>query len=164
MVWMTVCTNNNVYIIKWYFALCKLHQNCIFFPCSTCINNDTTPALPGVLWWCIPHKSDTAGGSEAIVFICTTISTLQYYHLAGHDADSYSLSYYILFLTFFNCKKSIWIWYRIKSCKESLGKKFSWETFQCDASCNFMPFRQFKKREKHPWRSDAFRKVAGFYK
>ena len=28
--------------------------------------------------------------------------------------------------------------------------------------CDLVPFAQFKKREKHPWRSVAFSKVAGF--
>ena len=31
----------------------------------------------------------------------------------------------------------------------------------CDALCDLVPFAQFKKREKHLWRSVAFRKVAG---
>ena len=30
-----------------------------------------------------------------------------------------------------------------------------------DALCDFLPFVQFKKREKHPWRSVTFNKVAG---
>ena len=29
------------------------------------------------------------------------------------------------------------------------------------ALCNLVPFVQFKKREKHPWRSVTFSKVAG---
>ena len=32
----------------------------------------------------------------------------------------------------------------------------------CDASHDLVPFVQFKKREKHPWKSVAFSKVAGF--
>ena len=32
----------------------------------------------------------------------------------------------------------------------------------CDALRDFVPFVQFKKREKHPWRIVTFRKVAGF--
>ena len=32
----------------------------------------------------------------------------------------------------------------------------------CDVLCNLAPFVEFKKREKHPWRSDTFSKVAGF--
>ena len=31
----------------------------------------------------------------------------------------------------------------------------------CDALRNLIPFVQFKKREKHPWRSVNFSKVAG---
>ena len=31
----------------------------------------------------------------------------------------------------------------------------------CDALRNLLPFVQFKKREKHPWRSVTFSKVAG---
>ena len=30
--------------------------------------------------------------------------------------------------------------------------------FICDALCDLVPFVQFKKREKHPWMSDAFTK------
>ena len=33
----------------------------------------------------------------------------------------------------------------------------------CDALRNLVPFVQFKKREKHPWRSVNFRKVAGLH-
>ena len=32
----------------------------------------------------------------------------------------------------------------------------------CDALRDLVPFVQFKKREKHPWRSITFSKVAGF--
>ena len=31
----------------------------------------------------------------------------------------------------------------------------------CDALHNLVPFVQFKKREKHPWRSFTFSKIAG---
>ena len=31
----------------------------------------------------------------------------------------------------------------------------------CDALRDLVPFVQFKKREKHPWRSVIFSKVAG---
>ena len=33
-----------------------------------------------------------------------------------------------------------------------------------DALCSLASFVQFEKREKHPWRSITFCKVAGFYK
>ena len=32
----------------------------------------------------------------------------------------------------------------------------------CDVLCDLVQFAQFKKREKHPWRSVTFSKVAGF--
>ena len=32
----------------------------------------------------------------------------------------------------------------------------------CDAFRDLLPFVQFKKREKHPWRSVTFSKFAGF--
>ena len=32
----------------------------------------------------------------------------------------------------------------------------------CDALPNLVPFLQFEKGEKHPWRSVTFSKVAGF--
>ena len=32
----------------------------------------------------------------------------------------------------------------------------------CDVLRDLVPFAQFKKREKHPWRSASFSKVAGF--
>ena len=31
----------------------------------------------------------------------------------------------------------------------------------CDAMRDLVPFVQFKKREKHPWRSVTFNKVVG---
>ena len=31
----------------------------------------------------------------------------------------------------------------------------------CDVLCDLVPFVQFKKREKDPWRSVTFSKVAG---
>ena len=31
----------------------------------------------------------------------------------------------------------------------------------CDVLCDLVPFAQFKKREKHPWRSVTLSKVAG---
>ena len=34
----------------------------------------------------------------------------------------------------------------------------------CDVLRDLVPFVQFKKREKHPWRSVNFSKVAGFSK
>ena len=33
--------------------------------------------------------------------------------------------------------------------------------YTCDALRDLVPFVQFKKREKQPWRSVAFSKVAG---
>ena len=33
----------------------------------------------------------------------------------------------------------------------------------CGALRDLIPFGKFKKREKHPWRSVNFSKVAGFY-
>ena len=32
---------------------------------------------------------------------------------------------------------------------------------KCDALCDLVPFVQFKKRKKHPWRSVNFSKAAG---
>ena len=34
--------------------------------------------------------------------------------------------------------------------------------FKCDALRDLVPFVKFKKREKRPWRSVTFSKVAGF--
>ena len=36
------------------------------------------------------------------------------------------------------------------------------EIYVIDALRNLVPFLQFRKREKHPWRSVTFRKIAGF--
>ena len=36
-----------------------------------------------------------------------------------------------------------------------------WCEVICDALHDFVPFAQFKKREKHPWRSVTFSKFAG---
>ena len=37
-----------------------------------------------------------------------------------------------------------------------------WNAHICDALPNLVLFVQFKKREKHPWKSVNFSKVAGF--
>ena len=34
--------------------------------------------------------------------------------------------------------------------------------YMCDALRKLVPFEQFKKREKHSWRSATLNKVAGF--
>ena len=34
--------------------------------------------------------------------------------------------------------------------------------FICDTLCDLVPFVQFYKREKHPWRGVTFSNVAGF--
>ena len=39
---------------------------------------------------------------------------------------------------------------------------FYWTTYNCDALRDLVPFAQFKRREKHPWRSVDFSKVAGW--
>ena len=36
-----------------------------------------------------------------------------------------------------------------------------WDRTTCDKLCDLLPFAQFKKCEKHPWRSVTFSKVAG---
>ena len=41
--------------------------------------------------------------------------------------------------------------------QETSSKKF----LICGALCDLVPFVQFKKREKHPWRSVNVSKVAG---
>ena len=35
--------------------------------------------------------------------------------------------------------------------------------YKCDVLSDLVPLVQFKKREKHPWRSVDFSNVAGFY-
>ena len=40
-------------------------------------------------------------------------------------------------------------------------KEFIWIA-KCDVLRDLVPFVQFKKREKHPWSSVNFSKVAGF--
>ena len=39
---------------------------------------------------------------------------------------------------------------------------FNFVIHKCDALCDLVPFMQFKKREKHSWRSVNSSKVAGF--
>ena len=39
--------------------------------------------------------------------------------------------------------------------------KQTWWSYKCGASRDLVPFVQFKEREKHPWRSVTFSKVAG---
>ena len=36
------------------------------------------------------------------------------------------------------------------------------DSYKCDALRDLVPFVQLQKREKHPWRSVTFSKVAGF--
>ena len=38
---------------------------------------------------------------------------------------------------------------------------FYFSSIDCGALRYLVPFEQFKKREKHPWRSVSFSKVAG---
>ena len=45
---------------------------------------------------------------------------------------------------------------------EKISCKFIIHFFLCGALTDLVPFAQFKKREKHPWRSVTFSKVAGF--
>ena len=46
----------------------------------------------------------------------------------------------------------------LKKVKQGLTSDYQY----IDVLRDFMPFAQFKKREKHPWRSVTFSKVAGF--
>ena len=48
---------------------------------------------------------------------------------------------------------------RKKFCRTIMNKAL---TSICDVLRDLVPFVQFKKREKHPWRNDTFSKVAGF--
>ena len=43
----------------------------------------------------------------------------------------------------------------------SLLQLYDFKIFICDALRDLVSFVQFKKREKHPWRSDTLSKVAG---
>ena len=47
-------------------------------------------------------------------------------------------------------------------CKRALILEFFKYFVICGALRDLVPFVQFKKREKHPWRSVNFSKVAGF--
>ena len=49
--------------------------------------------------------------------------------------------------------------------KNPFQKRKSWTAISfpdCDALSDLVPFVQFKKREKHPWRSVTLSKIAGF--
>ena len=48
---------------------------------------------------------------------------------------------------------------RNKTCRQSLKKYRN----ICDALPDLVPFVQFKKREKHPWKSVTFSKVAASF-
>ena len=41
-----------------------------------------------------------------------------------------------------------------------ISKNFTWSIFECFVPCDVLqdlvPFAQFRKREKHPWRSVTF--------
>ena len=43
-----------------------------------------------------------------------------------------------------------------------IKRKYSYKLDKYDILSDLVPFVQFKKREKHPWRSVTFSKVAGF--
>ena len=45
-----------------------------------------------------------------------------------------------------------------KNTQSDLHRGFK---IKCDILRDLVPFAQFKKREKHPWRSVTFNKVAG---
>ena len=50
-------------------------------------------------------------------------------------------------------------------CNQKFFEYVHWDiirTQQSQDRCHLVPFVQFKKREKHPWRSFTFSKVAGF--
>ena len=49
-----------------------------------------------------------------------------------------------------------------RSCFRKMKKNMVFPLFICGALRDLVPFVQFKKREKHPWRSVTFSKVAGF--
>ena len=50
-------------------------------------------------------------------------------------------------------------WHNEKSKTQNNDKG---KSYKCDALRNMVPYPQFKKREKHPWKSVNFSKVAGF--
>ena len=49
---------------------------------------------------------------------------------------------------------------RLNITKEMISVQYG--NYICDALRDLLPFVQFRKREKHPWRSVTFSKVAGF--
>ena len=59
---------------------------------------------------------------------------------------------------------------KCKKCKNAgIAKQSKWvigilvrRIYKCGPLRDLVPFVQFKKREKHPWRSVNFSKVAGF--
>ena len=63
------------------------------------------------------------------------------------------------FLNFFLVISKFW---KIKDAEGNIcSGAFIYEPI-CDVLRNLIPFVQFKKREKHPWRSVHFSKVTGF--
>ena len=54
-----------------------------------------------------------------------------------------------------------------KNYEKNAALKNLVDVIRCDDGSDtlrrLVPFVQFRKREKHPWRSVAFSKVAGFY-
>ena len=53
----------------------------------------------------------------------------------------------------------VWASKLITQIKEKLIQK----NISCDALHDLIQFVQFRKREKHAWRSDTFSKIAGVY-
>ena len=54
---------------------------------------------------------------------------------------------------------------RIVGYRERVIYNEGWKFYTCthESLRDLVLFVQFKKREKHPWKSFAFSKVAGFY-
>ena len=46
-------------------------------------------------------------------------------------------------------------------CRNRLECGFAFEMTICGGLCDLVPFVQFKKCEKHPWRSVNFSEIAG---
>ena len=80
-----------------------------------------------------------------------------FFKKALHDvkASGLQFSFNILFLIFLNVaynKNNL-----LTILKQTLD---NWPKY-CDALCDLVPFAQFEKREKHPWRSVTCSKAAG---
>ena len=91
-------------------------------------------------------------------------------HLKFHEKDASKnvMTFFNLFVfLYFSILAEAWkqigyTKFNIFDETRQLQKILIHNRFTCDALRDLVPLVQFKKREKHPWKSVTFSKIAGF--